>query len=390
MWRDFTQPSSARASTGASNYPVISRRSCSAAFEPPHRYSGRVRSRAPPSRWRTSTAETQQLRRSMKDALAESARLAERAERLESSVRTLEQSLAAVALRESQLSAIYRLDRELENDVAGLPGRSRRGRNRRAHAARPRRGDAAPTPVSAHRRGQRVARAVLRRAVEGRPAARALRRSPDQQAAPGGAVRVVATSTARACGTFWCRRCSTASWPRCWSRSSSSPSGSGCSPTGRCRRTRPPSACRFQSTDGRILLRHRGYLIPPHRDPKWGLITCLMYLARPGDSEAWGTQLYSVESDVEAPSVAAYSIKAERCRLREGRAVPPQQHADLPELGWARMARRIPTGGRARRPRTIHVPVSRRAYGLEHPRADAPAARRAASLWAGKVITDYN
>ena len=40
------------------------------------------------------TAETQQLRRAMKDTLAESARLAERAERLESSVAHLEQSLA--------------------------------------------------------------------------------------------------------------------------------------------------------------------------------------------------------------------------------------------------------------------------------------------------------
>src|SRR5262245_14435067 len=67
------------------------------------------------------TAETHQLRRAMKETLAESARLAERSERLESSLRTLEQSLASVSLREAQLSAIYKLDRELENDVAGLP-----------------------------------------------------------------------------------------------------------------------------------------------------------------------------------------------------------------------------------------------------------------------------
>jgi hypothetical protein len=78
----------------------------------------------------------------------------------------------------------------------------------------------------------------------------------------------------------------------------------------------PTERVRFQSTDGRILLRHRGYLIPPHRDPKWGLITCLLYLARPGDSESWGTQLYSVEGDTEAPSVAAYWIKG-RCILQK-------------------------------------------------------------------------
>jgi hypothetical protein len=75
------------------------------------------------------------------------------------------------------------------------------------------------------------------------------------------------------------------------------------------------SMVQMQSTDGRILLRRRGYLIPPHRDPKWGFVTCLLYLARPGDSQAWGTQLYAVDDDVEATSVAPHWIRAERCRL---------------------------------------------------------------------------
>lgn len=75
------------------------------------------------------------------------------------------------------------------------------------------------------------------------------------------------------------------------------------------------SVVRMQSTDGRILLRRRGYLIPPHRDPKWGFITCLLYLARPGDSQSWGTQLYSVDEDREAASVAPHWIRAEQCRL---------------------------------------------------------------------------
>lgn len=72
---------------------------------------------------------------------------------------------------------------------------------------------------------------------------------------------------------------------------------------------------RMQSTDGRILLRGRGYTIPPHRDPKWGFVTCLLYLAKPGDSTAWGTQLYDVDGDVEAESVAPHWIRAESCRL---------------------------------------------------------------------------
>jgi hypothetical protein len=75
------------------------------------------------------------------------------------------------------------------------------------------------------------------------------------------------------------------------------------------------SVVKMQSTDGRILLRGRGYHIPPHRDPKWGFVTCLLYLARPGDSEAWGTQLYAVEDDGEASNVLPHWIRAERCRL---------------------------------------------------------------------------
>lgn len=75
------------------------------------------------------------------------------------------------------------------------------------------------------------------------------------------------------------------------------------------------SVVRMQSTDGRILLRRRGYVIPPHRDPKWGFVTCLLYLARPGDSQSWGTQLYAVDDDAEAASVAPHWIRAERCRL---------------------------------------------------------------------------
>lgn len=72
---------------------------------------------------------------------------------------------------------------------------------------------------------------------------------------------------------------------------------------------------RLHSTDGRILLRTRGYRIPPHRDPKWGFITCLLYLVREGDSDTWGTQLYSVQSDEQARGAAPHWIDPEKCVL---------------------------------------------------------------------------
>ena len=45
----------------------------------------------------------------------------------------------------------------------------------------------------------------------------------------------------------------------------------------------------------RIMLRRAGYHVAPHRDPKRAFLTCLIYLARPGDSDSWGTQLFKVD-----------------------------------------------------------------------------------------------
>jgi hypothetical protein len=71
----------------------------------------------------------------------------------------------------------------------------------------------------------------------------------------------------------------------------------------------------LHTTDGRVLLRGRGYRIPPHRDPKWGFITVLLYLPRSNDSERWGTQIYSVEDDAAARNIAPHWIDPARCRL---------------------------------------------------------------------------
>jgi len=69
------------------------------------------------------------------------------------------------------------------------------------------------------------------------------------------------------------------------------------------------------ASNGHIMLRRPGYVINPHRDPKWGFLICLVYLARSGDNEAHGTQLYRVKDDVEAPTSTPYYIEASRCEL---------------------------------------------------------------------------
>ena len=78
-------------------------------------------------------------------------------------------------------------------------------------------------------------------------------------------------------------------------------------------------------SDGRILLRRPGYRIPPHRDPKWGFITCLFYLARPGDDERWGTQMYTVEGDAEAKGGQPHWIPDSRVHLAGEVAFKPNR-----------------------------------------------------------------
>lgn len=44
--------------------------------------------------------------------------------------------------------------------------------------------------------------------------------------------------------------------------------------------------------EGRLLRRHPGYRLAPHLDPRQATITALLYLARPGDDDRYGTDLY--------------------------------------------------------------------------------------------------
>ena len=84
------------------------------------------------------------------------------------------------------------------------------------------------------------------------------------------------------------------------------------------------SRIELRGSGGRIMHRRRGYRIRPHRDPKWSFITCILYLAFPGDDESWGTQMYAVENDREATSAAPYWIDEKDCTTGRGREVRPQ------------------------------------------------------------------
>ena len=82
----------------------------------------------------------------------------------------------------------------------------------------------------------------------------------------------------------------------------------------------------LEASAHRLMLRRSGYRLDPHLDPKHVFLTCLVYLARPGDHEEWGTQLYSLKM----PSAPSGSFEQTRAYL--GRTVYPEQHGIHCEL----------------------------------------------------------
>lgn len=75
-------------------------------------------------------------------------------------------------------------------------------------------------------------------------------------------------------------------------------------------------------TGGRLMLRRPGYHLGPHRDPKHAMLTCLLYLARPGDSDIYGTQIFRVAGDGDAGYKQTYYPEAEGCKTELVKVVP--------------------------------------------------------------------
>jgi hypothetical protein len=73
---------------------------------------------------------------------------------------------------------------------------------------------------------------------------------------------------------------------------------------------------------GRVMLRRPGYHLSPHRDPKRSFVTCLLYLARPGDSETYGTQIFRVVNDREANYKQTYYPEQAGCTCELVKVVP--------------------------------------------------------------------
>jgi hypothetical protein len=73
---------------------------------------------------------------------------------------------------------------------------------------------------------------------------------------------------------------------------------------------------------GRLHLRRPGYHLKPHLDPKRVVITGLIYFARPGDSEAYGTQLFRVGKPFTSSTTGKFYPEDEGLPVELARTVP--------------------------------------------------------------------
>jgi hypothetical protein len=149
-----------------------------------------------------------------------------------------------------------------------------------------------------------------------------------------------------------------------------------------------PASVELHGSGGRIMLRRRGYRIRPHRDPKWSFITCILQLARPGDSETWGTQMLAVDDDQEAKNAAPYWIDEKKCRIVEDVAFRPNRLIVFLNSVGAHAAH-IPADAE---PATLERYIYQFRIGptietIARLRALLPEERQ--PLWAGKALIDY-
>lgn len=73
----------------------------------------------------------------------------------------------------------------------------------------------------------------------------------------------------------------------------------------------------------RLMLRRRGWSLPPHLDPRDQFITTLLYLAKPGEPESYGTQLFRVlQKDFVAGWANTYYPEDDGLRCELAKTMP--------------------------------------------------------------------
>jgi hypothetical protein len=75
------------------------------------------------------------------------------------------------------------------------------------------------------------------------------------------------------------------------------------------------SGIRLRVSNSRLLLRRPGYVIKPHRDPRWAFLTCLVYLPRPSEPQSYGTQFYRIRREPEITHSSPLWVDPSECEF---------------------------------------------------------------------------
>lgn len=75
------------------------------------------------------------------------------------------------------------------------------------------------------------------------------------------------------------------------------------------------SGIRLRAANPRLMLRRRGYLIKPHRDPRWAFLVALFYAAPRGAPHTYGTQLYRLLQERDEAHTSPLWLAPEECEL---------------------------------------------------------------------------
>jgi hypothetical protein len=63
------------------------------------------------------------------------------------------------------------------------------------------------------------------------------------------------------------------------------------------------------------MLRRRGYVIKPHRDPRWAFLIALFYCAPRGSDHTYGTQLYRLKVERDEDHTSPMWMDPGECEL---------------------------------------------------------------------------
>lgn len=75
------------------------------------------------------------------------------------------------------------------------------------------------------------------------------------------------------------------------------------------------SGITLRAANPRLMLRRRGYLIKPHRDPRWAFLVALFYAAPRGAGHTYGTQLYRLIQERDEAHTSPLWLKPEECEV---------------------------------------------------------------------------